>query len=268
MPEGDTIHKLAAALRPGLLGRRLARAELRAHPGTPLAGACVTSVRALGKHLFIELDNGLTLRSHLGMHGSWHRYRPGEPWQKPERQASIVLAADEDVFVCFHAAEVDLLRSGGIRERSLANRLGPDLLAPHLDIDKIPARARELFDPDSPLVDILLDQRVAGGIGNVYKSEVLFLERHDPRLRLADVRDEDLRRLYATACELLRKNLHGGARTTRFVADGRGRLWVYGRTGLPCFRCRRRISSARLGKGLRSTYSCPTCQAEKTRLAP
>lgn len=265
MPEGDTIHKLASALAPRLVGRRLVRFRARHDPELDLAGRLVEGVRAHGKHLFVALDGGLELRSHLGMHGSWHRYAPGERWKRPERQASLVLATDEDVLVCFLAAEVELLRAGSLRARDVERGLGPDLAADGCDLDEVLLRARARVGGDTLVVDVLLDQRVAAGIGNVYKSEVLFLEEVAPRTPAAVLDDGVLRRLYERARELLRANLRGGPRVTRPQQDGAGELWVYRRAGRPCHRCAAPIATQRLGRGRRSTYWCPRCQPEGRR---
>ncbi|MCB1803542.1 MAG: formamidopyrimidine DNA glycosylase, partial [Gammaproteobacteria bacterium] len=95
MPEGDTVYKVAAYLRTELQGRRLASGRADTPRPVDLAGLQVSDVYARGKHLFIALDDRL-LRSHLGMHGSWHRYARGEAWQRSERQAAIVLDTGED----------------------------------------------------------------------------------------------------------------------------------------------------------------------------
>jgi len=260
LPEGDTIHKLAR-----YLGERLAAREIRrlclAGVGEECSGRRIERVFARGKHLFIALDDGVLLRTHLGMYGSWHRYRAGEAWQRPASRASLELATDEDVFVCFDAKEVERLPAGGMRERILGARLGPDLVQADLDLGLMVRRARDLLPGDAPLVDVLLDQRVAAGIGNVYKSEVLFLERLRPAGPLAAVGDPVLAACYARAADLLRRNLGGGARVTRFAPDAGPRLWVYGRARRPCLRCGAPIHYARLGKDHRATYWCAGCQA-------
>jgi endonuclease-8 len=261
VPEGDTIHKLATALAHHLNGKRLARGELRHDPSLSLAGRGVESVEALGKHLFVRLDGGLELRSHLGMTGSWHRYAPGERWKRPARQASIVLATDDDVLVCFNAREVECLRAGGVRSRRARTRLGPDLAAAdEPDLDRALGLARTLLAPEAPAVDLLLDQRVACGIGTVYKSELLFLDRLHPLIPVSALDDERIRALHRRARGLLRDNLGPGARVTRTTRDGRGRLGVYERQGRPGLRCRALVETARLGHGQRSTYWCPRCQ--------
>jgi endonuclease-8 len=261
VPEGDTVHKVAAAMAPRLAGVRLVRIEVAPRHGAAPRPARVTAVRAHGKHLLLDLDGGSSLRVHLGMYGSWHRYLPGEAWKKPARRASVMLDTGSDVFVCFSAKEVEVLRTSGTRARDLFARLGPDLVAHAARVPALATRARELNDADSLLADVLLDQRVASGIGNVYKSEVLFLESQPPRRRLGDVDDEALERCFGLAARLLARNLAGGPRVTRSIDDGRGRLWVYGRDGAPCLRCGRGpVRRELLGRAPRSTYSCPTCQ--------
>ena len=261
MPEGDTIHKLADYLAARLVGRRLQRVRM-ADPSAceRCSGRFVCSLSAHGKHLIIELDSALLLRTHLGMYGTWHRYREDEPWRKPHRQASLVLATDEDLFVCFNAKEVELIGAASVRERILQTRLGPDLIDADLDLKLVVRRAREILAGDTPLADLLLDQRVAAGIGNVYKSEVLFIQRRLPRTPLDSVSDRALAACYTTAAELLRRNLGGGPRRTRPERGGADRLWVYGRRGLPCLLCTHQISYARLGKDWRPTYWCGGCQ--------
>ncbi len=261
MPEGDTIHKIANYLAPRLEARVVQRVRTTDASATRrCAGQRVRSVFAKGKHLFIEFDNDWLLRSHLGMFGSWHRYRDGEAWRKPARQASLELATADDVFVCFNAKEIELVNTPSVRNRIVSARLGPDLAEAGVDTSRLAQRAREFLAGDTPVADVLLDQRIACGIGNVYKSEVLFIEGQLPHVHLDGLSDAALTRCYATAARLIQRNLGGSPRVTRFENDRAGRLWVYGRGGLPCLRCDGRIGSARLGKDHRSTYFCETCQ--------
>jgi endonuclease VIII len=261
MPEGDTVYKLAQALAPELCGCVLDAAAVRGRALERLAGRTVAAVYSRGKHLFVVFDDGLALRSHLGLYGSWHRYRADEPWLKPRRQASVVLRTGGRVYVCFNAREVELLAAHGWRARDVQRRLGPDLTREDPDPGLLRARAEGLLSAQTWLVDLLLDQRVACGIGNVYKSEILFLTRRAPLMRIADLSPGDWSALYGTAARLLRANLGGGGRVTREVSDGRGPLWVYGRAGLPCLDCGGAVRRERLGLNPRSTYWCPACQA-------
>lgn len=261
MPEGDTIHKIANFLAPRLADQTVVDLRLA---DTVAARKCighrVGDVAAHGKHLFIEFDNGLALRSHLGMHGSWHRYPVGGDWQRPAVQLSVALATADWEYVCFNAKEVEIVRSPSVRERIVHGRLGPDLIADDVDPAYLARRAREFVEPDELLADALLDQRIACGIGNVYKSEIMFIEGHAPATRLGELDDRQLGRCFALAAKLLRRNLGGGRRVTRFESDQAGSLWVYGRTDLPCLRCDTPIASRRLGRHHRGTYWCPSCQ--------
>lgn len=259
MPEGDTIHKLANALAPTLIGRIAHRVELKHDDGRSLTARRITAVSARGKHLFIDFG-GRVLRTHLGMYGSWHRYAADETWSRPAWQASVVLAVEDSILVCFNAKEVEVLRTDGVRDRALQLRLGVDLLAPDRDQSSIIERARNFLDAATPLADVLLDQRIACGIGNVYKSEVLFLQRLHPLAPLGQIDDDRLLDIYRTAADLLRRNLASGPRVTRLADDGAGALWVYRRSGLPCFECRSPVRYARLGRDWRPTYWCPHCQ--------
>ncbi|MGD8642912.1 MAG: DNA-formamidopyrimidine glycosylase family protein [Chromatiales bacterium] len=260
MPEGDTIHKLARYMRPRLVGARTITVRSGYRDTHMLSGERVANVDARGKHLMVAFDNGWLLRSHLGMHGSWHRYAHDEPWKRPERQATIVLETDDEVFVCFNAKEVQVIRTRGIIARGFASRLGPDLAGEDFDDRAAVARAREILDPETPIADVLLDQRAACGIGNVYKSEVLFLAGQYPMTAFEAVGDPMLGKLYLIARRLLLKNLGGGPRVTRFEGDGAGSLWVYGRRDKACLECDSPIRYTRLGRHMRSTYWCPSCQ--------
>ncbi len=262
MPEGDTIHKIANYLEPRLANTEVVSVQMAdALAARRCESQRVDAVTARGKHLFIELDNGFALRSHLGMHGSWHCYPKGGDWQRPRWQASLIVSTAADDYVCFNAKEVELVRIPSVRERIVSARLGPDLIADEPDYAELVARARAILEADTLLADVLLDQRVASGIGNVYKSEVLFIERVLPDCLLGRTDDDTLKRLFETAADRLRRNLGGGKRVTRFENDGAGRLWVYGRGGLPCLRCDSRIDSRRMGRHQRGTYWCPDCQS-------
>jgi endonuclease VIII len=115
--------------------------------------------------------------------------------------------------------------------------------------------------------EALLDQRALAGIGNVYRSEVIWMDRVDPFARVGRLDDGTLARIVETARRLLVENsdpAHGPARTTTAAvgrAAGGERLWVYRRAGRPCRRCATAIRSARLGSELpRTVYWCPRCQ--------
>jgi endonuclease-8 len=252
MPEGDTIHRAAATLSKAIAGRRVLRAE----PETmsALVDRTVDAVEARGKHLLVRFDDGHTLHTHMRMDGSWHIYRPGERWWRGAHRAVAVLETEAWVAVCFDAPIVELLPPG--EEPALVQRLGPDLLDPSVDLDEAIARMRTLASMS--IGEAVMRQDAVAGIGNVYKSEVLFLRRVDPFAALDTLDDAALLAILREAQRLLRRNLSTRRRTTRERADGR--LWVYGRSGQPCFACGTRIRMRRQGELARSTYYCPRCQ--------
>jgi endonuclease-8 len=266
MPEGDTIYKVARLLRPLLVEKPLIRVQTRAGlEREELAGQHVTRIDTRGKYLTLCLSSGGTLGCHLGIKGSWHRYAPGERWQRSPSAASLVLQTETDVLVCFRAKQVDVAGRHDPRRGRATEQLGPDLLAHELDEDEILRRARQLCHPDTTAADLLLDQRVAAGIGNVYKSEVLFLEGIVPSRPVAELEDATLRALYRQARRLMQANLQPGLRVTTAIGGqaptpGRGRHWVYGRTGHPCHRCAHPIRQKRHTELRRATYWCPECQ--------
>jgi endonuclease-8 len=260
MPEGDTVHKIAAFLRTILTGRELVGLTLRGRAWDCPPALRVIGVTSKGKHLFIDLEPATRIRVHLGMYGSWHHYPVDRPWAKPQRSATLVLRLQNVVYVCFNAKEVELLERWGVRARDRETLLGPDLTSGPPCAESLHARATRVLTADTPVTDMLLDQRIASGIGNVYKSEVLFLEHCAPRTRFGDLSEETFACLYRTAARLLALNLGGGPRTTRTIPDGRSILWVYGRSGRPCLHCGAMIERAPLGRHLRSTYWCPACQ--------
>jgi endonuclease-8 len=272
MPEGDTLHRSAAGLRPHLVGQRVVSARGPV-PGPQLhrvVGATITAVDALGKNLLIRFDNGLELRTHLRMTGSWHRYRPGERWRRAPARARLVLETADAVAVCFDCPTIEMFEQRAEGLHPALGRLGPDLLASDFDASDAHRRLRDPSRASRSIAEALLDQRALAGIGNVYKSETLWLERVSPFVPVAEVDDETLDRLVETARRLLVANVdrrrRGAERiTTDAVPSAAGqRVWVYGRRARPCRRCGTLIRATTQGTDLpRTTYWCPSCQEDR-----
>jgi endonuclease VIII len=204
MPEGDTVHRIARVLRRELLEHTLDGIFVRDRGNVgELAGSRVTAIDALGKHLLVHLDRGWTLRVHLGMHGRWMRRNVRETLP---HQATVILTAGETAYICERAYTAELLRTNAVRSHPRLRRLGPDLLAEPPDIDEAVRRASLPAYADREIGELLLDQRVAAGIGNVYKSEVLFECRIHPRTRTRDLPADRLRQLFERAAHLMRLN--------------------------------------------------------------
>ncbi|MEX1178182.1 MAG: DNA-formamidopyrimidine glycosylase family protein [Nitriliruptor sp.] len=266
MPEGDTIHRAAATLRAALVGRTLTKVEIpRLRPPWPGVGARVTGVEARGKHLLIATSDGLFLHTHQMMTGAWHLYAPGERWRKSPRAARVVLTVPGVVAVCFASPVVEVLDASGLARHPSLRRLGPDLCDPGADLDEALVRLGRLSAPERAIGEALLDQRIACGVGNVYRCDVLFLHGLHPATPVQAVDGPTRRALLTTAGELLRENLTGHGSRTTVPGGSDGSLWVYGRGGQPCRRCRTPISSGHLGEQARLVYWCPVCQPDLRR---
>jgi endonuclease-8 len=269
VPEGDTIFQTAAALRPVLVGQQIVRASART-PGPQMQriiGTRVLSVEPVGKHMIIRFDNGLSLHTHMRMGGTWHRYAPGERWRMAAWKARVVLETAADVVVCFNAPVAELMQDRAVALHPAIAALGPDLISADFSSDEAFTRLRGRSDAE--VAEALLDQRVMAGIGNVFKSEILFIHGINPWTHVADLSDDDLRGMIATAQRLLVTNANSAVPhrvTTRGDSGARGSSYVYGRANRPCTRCGTPIRVRRQGTLNRPTYWCATCQP--SRAAP
>jgi endonuclease-8 len=296
MPEGDSIFRAARTLDRALAGGVVTRFEsvfpalTRVHDDTLVTGRTVESVQSMGKHLLMRFSGDLILRTHMRMNGSWHIYRPGERWQRPRREMRIVIETGGPplagrpesgpqteptpserssgfVAVGFNIPVAEFITSRDLRRHDELRKLGPDLLAGDFDAQEAFTRARA--HPADAIADVLLNQRVMAGVGNVYKSEVLFACGVSPFRCVSDVTDTELRDLIATARRLLRINVtselapmttYVGLRRTTGKHDPAERLWVYGRARHPCRKCGTPIEVKPQGPDARLTYWCGKCQ--------
>lgn len=255
MPEGDSVRLTERRLAPVLVGRRILNAASRWPPVTDaVAGTCVRGLEVIGKHLLVHLDDGTTLRVHLGMQGRWHVLPPDATVAWSPGRVALRLDTELGVAVCTDAPRVQRFRT---RERGevAALDLGPDVLAASFDPAVAAARAAA---SDRTAAEVLLDQRVACGIGNVWKCELLFLHRLDP-FAPADA-------VPAAVWEAVYRDAH--ARMTAAIAapsdDPDRPSHVYRRRVCP--RCGTRIRTDTSGRDLpRTTWWCPTCQPMTTR---
>ena len=243
MPEGDAIHRAARRLQV-LVGEEL---EVEApHPRAAvkqlaplLDGRRLEGVDAIGKNLLLRFEGGIVVRSHLRMKGRWHVLPRdaeifGTPW--------LVLRGEQHVGVLSGGSVLEL-------DRGVARRVGPDILAEPPDFHAMLRNLRAV-DQSREVGDALLDQRLVGGIGNVWKVESLWAVRVSPWRSLASVADDELRAVLREAHRVMRARVDGIA----------GRRQVYRRKGRPCPRCGTAIESWPQGDGARMAYWCPACQ--------
>lgn len=259
MPEGDTIFRLATKLRTVLEGQTIVAAQGSESfaKANALLDTDVAGVESRGKHLLIHFSGGQVLHSHLGMNGSWQVYRLTESWHRPAWQVAVVLTTRRHHVVCFQPKVLELLSAKALLRHRWLSRLGPDLLGPEIDDSTIVARCRDQNGVSAG--EAVMNQAVVCGIGNIYKSEILFSERVNPRTKISELADDQIVALIRLAARLLRKNLTGRKRRTRFRSTGPS-VWVYGRSGEPCLKCDSTVEMIRQGPLARSTYFCPECQ--------
>lgn len=242
MPEGDALHRAAARLQP-LVGERI-EAE-SPHPrgaatgvARAIDGRVLERVEAVGKHLLLRFEGGVVLRSHLRMSGRWQvgprgrawRGRPwlvlrGGPWEATEWNGPVLTLEERPV-----------------------RALGPDLLAESTGVDRVVQRVRS--HPNRLVGEVLLDQRVVAGIGNMWLAECLWQARVSPWRRVEEVSDAELAEALGWVREAMRASVRGV----------RPRRMAYRRAGRPCPRCGTPIESRGLGEANRTAYWCPRCQ--------
>ncbi|HVH20497.1 MAG TPA: DNA-formamidopyrimidine glycosylase family protein [Myxococcota bacterium] len=245
MPEGDALHRTAARLQV-LVGSRIAAESPNPRgAATGVAGGVdgrvLESVEAVGKHLLLRFEGGVTLRSHLRMSGRW-RVGPrgtewlGRPW--------LVLRGSAWEAAQWNGPVLTL-------EARPVRRLGPDLLAAATDVADVVARVKRA-DPDRLLGDALVDQRLVAGIGNMWLAEALWHARVSPWLTLGGTATAELHAVLTFAQEAMRASVRGARRERA----------VHRRAGRPCPRCGEPIRSRGLGDANRIAYWCARCQRE------
>lgn len=259
MPEGDTVWLAAQRLHAALAGEPLVASDFRvpALATVDLAGSRVLEVVPRGKHLLTRLSDGVTLHTHFRMEGSWHLYRPGARWTGgADWQVRVVLRTAQWVAVGYRLPVLELLPTS--QEHRVVGHLGPDLLGPDWDADE--AVRRLLVHPEVEVGLALLDQRNLAGLGNLYRTEVLFLAGRSPWKPTGEV--PDLRALVERGRRLMAAN-RGRPEQSTTGSLHRGQLhWVFERTGRPCRRCGAAVRSAEQGTAphARLSYWCPHCQ--------
>lgn len=275
MPEGDTIFRTARTLTRALTGKPITRFEtgyaqlVQANDQNSFVGQSIAQIEARGKWLLIHFSSGNILATHMLMSGSWHIYRPSEPWQDKPSNARIVIETADFIAVGFRIPIARMYTAESILRDKKIPRTDRDVLSESFDAanaaKRLMARSRD------ELGDALLRQDVLAGVGNVFKSEICFLLGLNPFRKVDTLTQKQAKETVSTAQKLLAANVledsgdlvvtYSGKnrRTTHNAAPG-DNLWVYGRKNGPCRKCGTPIKRAIQGPNARSTYWCPTCQ--------
>lgn len=327
MPEGHSVHRITRQFVRNFVGKPV---TLSSPQGRFVAGAeqldghVMTDARAVGKQMFLEFDNGLWLRIHLGMYGAWDfagdilmdatiasaNGRMGQTNQRGTDLAPVLDSAGENSMHSIGAPRRTRVRMaeqekelggldtfppepvGQVRVRLLTDTVCADLRGPTacevLDSGQVDAVIAALGpDPQldhgsaaedrfatvvrrkpTPIGQLLMDQAVVAGIGNVYRAELLFRARVDPHAPGKSLRDDTVRGLWRDWAHLLSIGVDtgqmmtmddlGGDEYVNAMKNRADRHWVYKREGLPCRVCGTHIALEVMGA--RKLYWCPSCQ--------
>ena len=275
MPEGDTIFRTARNLGRALEGKPVTAFRstfpwlTRFNDDTPLAGQTIDKVEARGKWLLVHFSGGGILASHLLMNGRWHIYRRGERWQLAHIHMRIVIENEQYQAIGFRVP-VARMHTEQSLDRDLRVAVPEnDLLRKEFDAAAALERLRSR--PDEAIADALLDQSVLAGVGNVFKSEICFVNGLHPFRAVGTLTRDEAAAAITSAQKLLRANVledsgdtivtyRGQQRRTTHASDPSQSLWVYGRNGEPCRRCGEPIRRRIQGADARVTFWCPRCQ--------
>jgi endonuclease VIII len=259
MPDGDSIHRSASVLRTALIGKSMRCFDANVLEGpVPRAGRVIEQVERHGRHLELEWDDGLVLDTQMRLNGVWHVYRPSDRWRRPHTQMSAAIQVDDWTAVCFGALHIETYRRADHRRHPGMGRVGPDLCRTDIDLGAVVNLLLAHPDPDARLAEVLLDQRVMCGVGNVVRCEVLWATGLSPFAPIGRISEHDAIRLANTAATMLRSSLRVGRSDP--ASSTRSPMAVYGRTGQRCSRCADPIESRPMGRPQRMLYWCAGCQ--------
>ena len=215
---------------------------MRARPValTRLVGRTLLRVEPIGKHIYMHFSGGIVLHTHMRMTGAWHVYATAQRRRRAPHLTTAVLGLRRRAGAILFAAPVCEL----IGAAAVGSGLGRDILAAAFDVREVMARAR--VSPRPTIAEVLLDQAVCAGIGNIFRCDALWHERIDPMTAVSELDDRALRALYNRARDLMRR----AAVADRF----RARKAVHGRAGAPCTVCGTLIRGAPLGSPARIVF--------------
>ena len=269
MPEGHTIHRLAQEHWQAF-GDREVHAESPqgrfAAGALRLDGRVLTEADAHGKHLLLGFDDERWLHVHLGIYGKY-AFGPA-PAPAPTGMVRLRLSNPGEYADLRGPNTCELLDPAG--KAVLHARLGPDPLRAGTDPE--PAW-RRISRSRTPIGILLMDQSVVAGVGNIYRAEALFRQGVDPARPGRDLTHEQWEAIWADLVFLMADGVRVGridtvrpehtpeamGRPPRVDGHG-GEVYVYRRSGMPCFLCGTEVRTHVLAG--RNLFWCPVCQTD------
>ncbi len=269
MAEGHMVVHWARQIR-ALVGETIEHVDL---PSTKkewvekLEGRMLEAVDTHGKNLLLRISGGLTIRCHALMYGSWQVGESGMKLRKPEKQVRLRLRTAEHEAVFFNGPVVDIMSDEELARYEPVAGLGPDVMKDDFDRDEAWRRLRQ--NADMQIGPALLDQTIVAGIGNIFKSEALFVAGIDPRREVGSVSREEVERIWDAVIPMMWASVESGgpiATTPEDLREQGRNLYVYRKTNRPCVgrpdgtECDGIVKQFRQGSNDRTTYWCPECQ--------
>jgi formamidopyrimidine-DNA glycosylase len=270
MPELPEVETTLRGLAPHLIGQTVADVVIR-HPQLRwpvpkdlprlLRGQAIRGLRRRAKYLLVEFDHG-TLILHLGMSGSL-RILPAKTPAEKHDHFDLILANGRLMRLRdprrFGAV---LWHEGDAGAHPLLAALGPEPLQPEFDAAHLYRATR---NRSAAIKQVIMDNRVVVGVGNIYANEALFRAGIRPQFAAGKLSLPRCARLVEEIRATLNEAIAKGGSTLRDFVNSDGKpgyfqqhYWVYGRAGEPCRRCGTPIKQIRQGQ--RSSFYCPHCQ--------
>lgn len=253
----NKTYRQAAELRIALLGRTMTAIKIdRDVSLMPQLGRVIEEVRTMGRELEIIWDDGVVLRSKMRVNGSWRVLDVADMAQRTKTFGKsgtlqqVLIQVGDRIAICVGAKEIEMHHDFDPRRHPMLGQHGPDLSDKNVDIESCVDRLMGYEDADMTVAEVLLDQRVMRGIGNVFRCELLWTCELHPWAKISSLNREECRELVTIAAEMLQ---HKSAELNNSLA-------VYGRHGKSCARCSGLIQITHHGEAKRVLYWCADCQ--------
>jgi formamidopyrimidine-DNA glycosylase len=273
LPEVESLRRILARTAVGRkivsvrIGEKRLRRRVVANFADAIVGRRIVKLSRRAKYLIVELDGDHVMLVHLGMSGSLTHRRDGfRADDFDPRHDHIELLLDDGSRLVYNDPRrfgmVRLVERATLASTAELKGLGPEPLSREFSADYLAAKARRRT---AAIKNLIMDQRIVAGIGNIYASEILFLSGVRPTRKAGRVTRNEIEKIVANTPIVLRAAIGRNGTTFRSYRDSRGqpgrfaeRLRVYGREGEPCYTCSTPIRNVVVGQ--RASFYCPKCQ--------